>query len=184
MNDRDHLHLIPIYLERQTTLEFFEQFCAFNPIDYDSYNIYYFQVKNFFHPYIKQNVSKHLQHDNIHLLSSSPSRTAAGAEVKKTKLEPKEPGAEEAEAVEPGAEEAEAVEPGAEEAEAVEPGAEEAEAEAVEPGAGGAATAAAALATAAAALAALAEVGAAAGAAAAPLMMAIIRCICGNEGVE
>ncbi|CAF3743832.1 unnamed protein product [Rotaria sp. Silwood1] len=122
--------------------------------------------------------------DNIHLLSSSPSRTAAGAEVKKTKLEPKEPGAEEAEAVEPGAEEAEAVEPGAEEAEAVEPGAEEAEAEAVEPGAGGAATAAAALATAAAALAALAEVGAAAGAAAAPLMMAIIRCICGNEGVE
>ncbi|CAF4953028.1 unnamed protein product [Rotaria sp. Silwood1] len=164
MNDRDHLHLIPIYLERQTTLEFFEQFCAFNPIDYDSYNTYYFQVKNFFHPYIKQNVSKHLQHDNIHLLSSSPSRTAAGAEVKKTKLEPKEPGAEEAEAVEPGA--------------------EEAEAEAVEPGAGGAATAAAALATAAAALAALAEVGAAAGAAAAPLMMAIIRCICGNEGVE
>ncbi|CAF4910008.1 unnamed protein product, partial [Rotaria sp. Silwood1] len=163
MNDRDHLHLIPIYLECQTTLEFFEQFCAFNPIDYDSYNIYYFQVKNFFHPYIKQNVSKHLQHDNIHLLSSSPSRTAAGAEVKKTKLEPKEPGAEEAEAVEPGA--------------------EEAEAEAVEPGAGGAATAAAALATAAAALAtaaaalaALAEVGAAAAAAAAaPLMMAIIR---------
>jgi hypothetical protein len=26
MNDRGHLHLMPIYLERQTTLEFFKQF--------------------------------------------------------------------------------------------------------------------------------------------------------------
>ncbi len=28
MNDRGHLHLTPIYLERQTTLEFFKQFIA------------------------------------------------------------------------------------------------------------------------------------------------------------
>jgi hypothetical protein len=28
MNDRGHLHLMPIYLERQTTLEFFKDFIA------------------------------------------------------------------------------------------------------------------------------------------------------------
>ncbi|CAF0819815.1 unnamed protein product [Rotaria sp. Silwood1] len=35
---------------------------ALNQTDYDSYNTYYFKVKNFFDPYIKQHAPKHLQH--------------------------------------------------------------------------------------------------------------------------
>lgn len=33
-----------------------------NRTDYDSYNAYYFQVKNFFDPYIQQNAPAHLKH--------------------------------------------------------------------------------------------------------------------------
>ncbi|UJR28148.1 hypothetical protein I4U23_009402 [Adineta vaga] len=35
---------------------------ALNRTDYDSYNSYYFNIKNFFDPYIKQNAPQHLQH--------------------------------------------------------------------------------------------------------------------------
>jgi hypothetical protein len=35
---------------------------ALNRTNYDSYNTYYFKVKNFFDPYIKQNAPEHLQH--------------------------------------------------------------------------------------------------------------------------
>ncbi len=35
---------------------------AFNRTDYDSYNTYYMNVKNFFDPYIKQYAPEHLQH--------------------------------------------------------------------------------------------------------------------------
>ncbi len=33
-----------------------------NRTDYDSYNTYYYKIKNFFDPYIKQNAPEHLQH--------------------------------------------------------------------------------------------------------------------------
>ncbi len=35
---------------------------AFNRTDYDSYNTYYLNVKNFFDPYIKQYAPEHLKH--------------------------------------------------------------------------------------------------------------------------
>jgi hypothetical protein len=35
---------------------------ALNRTDYDSYNTYYSNVKNFFDPYIKQHAPEHLQH--------------------------------------------------------------------------------------------------------------------------
>lgn len=35
---------------------------ALNRTNYDSYNAYYYKVKNFFDPYIRQHAPEHLQH--------------------------------------------------------------------------------------------------------------------------